>query len=175
MVKKNCFCVFFINICNLKKGKDILILCGAYLCYIQANTATMYSVSKSTFKLMKPAEIYMVHHYETVLVSLSWLQINSHKYKPGNDEAYEQQQRTKSNNLKKYYRTYFNFENPILITIAAHLNRFLTCLDLQRHFGLECGRPKAVLLCKSINFLVTICKHLLTERKLRAAKLIHMS
>ena len=32
--KTNCFYVFFINIYNLKKEKDILILWSAYLCYI---------------------------------------------------------------------------------------------------------------------------------------------
>ena len=53
----------------------------------------MYSIIKFTFKLIKPAEIYKVHHYEIVLVSLLWIQITNlsttHKYKPVNYEMYE--------------------------------------------------------------------------------------
>ena len=41
---------------------------------------------------MKPIEIYKVHHYEIVLVSLTWIKINlstTHKYMPVNHETYE--------------------------------------------------------------------------------------
>ena len=34
--------------------------------YIRTTIQTMYSISKSTFKLTKPVEIYKVHHYEIV-------------------------------------------------------------------------------------------------------------
>ena len=44
--------------------------------YIRKSIQTMYSICKSTFKLIKPVEIYKIHHYEIVLVSLSWYQIN---------------------------------------------------------------------------------------------------
>ena len=41
----------------------------SYKQYIRKSIQTMSSISKSTFKLMKPVEIYKVHHYEIVLVS----------------------------------------------------------------------------------------------------------
>ena len=59
---------------------------------IRKSIQTMYYISKSTFKLMKLVEIYKAHHYEIVLMSPLWIQINlstTHKYKPVNDETYE--------------------------------------------------------------------------------------
>ena len=44
--------------------------------YIRKSIQAIYSISKYTFKLIKLADIYKVHHYEIVLVSLSWIQIN---------------------------------------------------------------------------------------------------
>ena len=60
--------------------------------YIRKSIKIIYSVSKYTFNLWKPVEIYKVHHYEIVLVSHSWIKISysaTHKYKPVNDETYE--------------------------------------------------------------------------------------
>ena len=44
--------------------------------YNRKSIQTMYYISKCAFKLMKPAKIYKVHHYEIVFFSLSWIQIN---------------------------------------------------------------------------------------------------
>ena len=41
-----------------------------YKQYIRKSIQIMYSISKSTFKLMKPVEIYKVHHYEIIFLSL---------------------------------------------------------------------------------------------------------
>ena len=60
--------------------------------YVRKSIQTIYSRSKYTFKLRKPVKIYKVHHYEIVLVSLWWIEINSsttHKYTPVNDETYQ--------------------------------------------------------------------------------------
>ena len=57
--------------------------------YIRKSIQTMYSISKYTFKLMKPVEIC---HHEIVLVSSSLIQINYstiHKYMPMNMDLYE--------------------------------------------------------------------------------------
>ena len=44
--------------------------------YIRKSIQTMYSIKKSTLQLMKHLKIYKAHHYEIVLVSLSWIHIN---------------------------------------------------------------------------------------------------
>ena len=65
---------------------------ACYKWFISKFIQAMYFISKSAFKLIKPVEIYKVHHYEIALFSLSWIQINSsttQKYKPINDETCE--------------------------------------------------------------------------------------
>ena len=66
-----------------------------YKKYIRKSNQTMYYISKSTFKLIKPLEIYDVQHYEIVLFSFSWIQINlsrTHKYKQINDKPMNRDQ-----------------------------------------------------------------------------------
>ena len=86
---------------------------------------------------MKPVEVFKVHHYEIILVTLSWIQIKQstiHKYKyiPVNDENHEY--RSKCNNVNKnYYQTCLKAETHSKSS-SSSLKQGLTCLDLQRNF-----------------------------------------